>query len=192
MAAPEPLPTRRLFFGFWPNETQRTEFAHAVRKAVRACGGRPVPAENLHATVLFLGSVLESNIPVLTAIAARVAAQAPPLDLVFDQVEFWEKPRVLVSTTSAGSAAGHAVAEGLNRMLERETSRAGMHSDVKPFHGHVTLARKVGRVTHELAMQPVAWRLSELALIDSRTEPEGSVYTVLESFPLGAGARQPP
>jgi 2'-5' RNA ligase len=143
--------------------------------------------ENLHATVLFLGSVLKSNVPVLTAIAARAAALAQPLDLVFDQVEFWEKPRVLVATTSSASAAGNAVAEALNRTLERETSRAGMHSDVKPFHSHVTLARKVGRVTHELAMQPVTWRLSELALINSRTDPEGSVYTVLESFRLGDG-----
>jgi RNA 2',3'-cyclic 3'-phosphodiesterase len=192
MPSPEPLPTRRLFFGFWPDETQRAEFVHATRKAVRACGGRPVPAENLHATVLFLGSVLESNVPVLTALAARAAAQAQPLDLVFEQVEFWEKPRVLVATTSPASAAGHAVAEGLNRTLERETSRAGMHSDVKPFHVHVTLARKVGRVTHELAMQPVRWWLSELALIDSRTDPEGPVYTVLESFPLGTASRQPP
>jgi 2'-5' RNA ligase len=48
------------------------------------------------------------------------------------------------------------------------------------------LARKVGRVTHELGMHPVPWRVSALALIDSRTEPDGPVYTVLESFPLGA------
>ena len=191
MPSPEPPPTRRLFFGFWPDETQRTEFAHATRKAVRASGGRPVPAENLHTTVLFLGSVLESRIPELTGIAAHAAAHAQPLDLVFDQIEFWEKPRILVATASPASAAGHAVAEALNRTLQRETSRAGLHADVKPFHAHVTLARKVGRVTHELGMQPVAWRLSELALIDSRTEPAGPVYTVLESLPLGAGHSVP-
>jgi 2'-5' RNA ligase len=187
MPNPEPPPTRRLFFGFWPDEMQRTEFAHATRKAVRACGGRPVPVENFHATVLFLGSVLEALIPELTAIAMRTAAQVRPLDLVFDQVEFWEKPRVLVATTRSASAAGHAMAEALNRVLQRETSRAGLHSDVQPFHAHVTLARKVGRVTHALEMQPVRWRLSGLALIDSRTESAGPVYTVLESFPFGAG-----
>jgi len=186
MPSPEPPPSRRVFFGFWPNETQRAEFAHATRKAVRASGGRPVPAENLHATVLFVGSVLTSNMPVLTALAARAAAQARPLELVFDRVEFWEKAHVLVATTSAASAAEHTVAEALNRVLERETSRAGMHSDVKPFHAHVTLARKVGRVTHGLQMHPVTWRLSELVLVDSKTEPAGPVYTVLESWPLGA------
>jgi RNA 2',3'-cyclic 3'-phosphodiesterase len=187
MPNPEPPPTRRLFFGIWPDEAQRAEFSHATRKAVRACGGRPVPAENLHATVLFLGSVLESRIPELAVIATRAAAQAQPFDLVFDQVEFWEKPRVLVATTRPASAAGHVMADALNRVLQRETSRAGLQSDLKPFHAHVTLARKVGRVTHELEMQPVRWRLSGLALIDSRTDPAGSVYTVLESFPFGAG-----
>jgi 2'-5' RNA ligase len=191
MPSPEPPPTRRLFFGFWPDETRRVEFAHATRKAVRACGGRPVPAENLHATVLFLGSVLESRIPELASMAAGAAAQARTLDLVFDQIEFWEKPRVLVATTSPASAAGHAVAEALNRMLQREATRAGLHADIKSFHAHVTLARKVGRVTHELGMQqPVTWRLSELALIDSRTDPAGPVYTVLESFPFGARAER--
>lgn len=121
--------------------------------------------------------------------AARAVAHAQPLDLVFDQIEFWEKPRVLVATASTASAAGHAVADALNRTLQRETSRAGLHADLKPFHAHVTLARKVGRVTHEFAMQPVAWRLSELALIESRTDSAGPVYTVLESFPLGTERR---
>jgi RNA 2',3'-cyclic 3'-phosphodiesterase len=185
MPSPEPPPTRRLFFGFWPDEAQRAQFAHATRKAVRACGGRPVPVENLHATVLFLGSVLESRIPELTAIAARAALQAQPLELVFDQIEFWEKPRVLVATTSPASAAGHAVAEALNRVLQRETHRAGLPSDIKPFHAHVTLARKVGRVTHELGMHPVACRFSALALIDSQTAPAGPVYSVLDLFPFG-------
>jgi 2'-5' RNA ligase len=178
MPSPEPPLTRRLFYGFWPNETLRAEFAHATRKPVRACGGRHVPVENLHATVLFLGSVVESRIPELTSIAQRAVAQVQALDLVFDQIKFWEKPRVLV-------APGHAVAEAHNSTLRRETARAGLDSDVKPFHAHVTLARKVGRVTHELGMHPVAWRVSELALIDSRTDPAGSVYTVLESFPFG-------
>ena len=188
MPSPEPPPTRRLFIGFWPDETQRMEFAHATRKAVRACGGRHVPAENLHATVLFLGSVLESRLPELATIAVRAVAQVQPLTLVFDQIEFWEKPRVLVATTSPASTPGHAGADALNRVLQREASRAGLHADVKPFHAHVTLARKVGRVTHELGMHPVTWQLSELALIDSRTDPAGPVYTVLESFPFAAGA----
>ena len=54
---------------------------------------------------------------------------------------------------------------------------------------HVALARKIARVTHSLSMDPVAWRLNEFALIDSRTDPAGPVYTVLESFPLGAERR---
>src|SRR5215469_16254517 len=106
----EPPPTRRLFFGFWPDESQRKEFMHATRKAVRACGGRPVPGENLHMTMLFLGSVLESRIPELTTMAALAVTQARALDLVFDRIEFWEKPRVLVATTGPSLAAAHAVA----------------------------------------------------------------------------------
>ncbi|HYL02781.1 MAG TPA: 2'-5' RNA ligase family protein, partial [Steroidobacteraceae bacterium] len=65
-AAP-PERTRRLFFALWPDAAQRTVLAHAVRKAVRNCGGRPVPAESLHVTLAFLGSVPESRMAELGA-----------------------------------------------------------------------------------------------------------------------------
>jgi RNA 2',3'-cyclic 3'-phosphodiesterase len=187
MPSPEPLLRRRLFFALWPGESQRKEFAHATRKAVRTCGGRPVPAQNLHVTLLFLGSVSEARIPELTVMGARAAAQVRPLELAFDQIEFWEKARVLVATGRPSPAAGHAAAEALNVTLRQAAAHVGFHTDVKPFHAHVTLARKVARLTHPLEMQPVVWRCNEFALIDSKTDPAGPVYTVLESFACEAG-----
>jgi len=51
--------TRRLFFALWPDEATREQLAHITRKAVRGSGGRPIPVENLHSTLVFLGSVPE-------------------------------------------------------------------------------------------------------------------------------------
>jgi 2'-5' RNA ligase len=33
-------------------------------------------------------------------------------------------------------------------------------------------------------MEPVEWRFTAFALVESKTDPEGPVYTVLQSFPL--------
>src|SRR5581483_1928235 len=93
--------TRRIFFALWPDERVRAALAHATHKAVRSCGGRPVPVHNLHATLLFLGSVPESRIPDVVAVAANARSamddavavggwtQGASLDFTFDRIEFW-------------------------------------------------------------------------------------------------------
>src|SRR2546421_394268 len=92
-------PTRRLFFALWPSEALQSAFTHATRKAVRACGGRPVPAHNLHVTLAFLGSVPERRIPELRLISDQVAAtlppEGPPLRLTFDRIEHLKKAHII-------------------------------------------------------------------------------------------------
>jgi RNA 2',3'-cyclic 3'-phosphodiesterase len=202
--------TRRVFFAFWPDETLRAELVHATHKATRACGGRPVPAHNLHTTLLFLGSVAEARIPDLVAIGARVRAAgsvagaveaAPTPALVFDRIEFWERARVLVATISAmamsatGTRAGNAdapssglaIATALAASLLRETHAAGFAPDLKPFRPHVTLARKVARVGRPLQMHEVRWPLAGFALVESVTLAAGPLYGVLNSWELTTG-----
>jgi len=185
-------PTRRLFFALWPDEATRAMVAHATRKAVRSCGGRPVATHNLHATLLFLGSVAQSRVAELMAIAARaavdvarnVAVDSASSGFSFDRVAFWKKAHVLVATTGSTGGAGDVVAGALVEVLQRETIGAGFAPDLKPFRPHVTLARKVAFLKTELTMQPVRWPFTDFALVESRTDPDGPVYTVLESYRL--------
>jgi RNA 2',3'-cyclic 3'-phosphodiesterase len=185
-------PTRRLFFALWPDEPSRVALVHATRKAVRHSGGRPVAEHNLHTTLLFLGSVAESRVSEVATIGARAAAETlvarddfswPP-GFVFDRIELWQKAHVLVATTSASSGGGHLVANALVGSLQRETSGAGFAPDLKPFRPHVTLARKVAFLRTVLRMEPVEWRIAGFTLVESRTDPDGPVYTVLQSYPL--------
>src|SRR5579883_616458 len=67
-------PTRRLFFALWPDEAMREAMVQAIREPVRASGGRPVHAGNLHVTLAFLGAVPERRLTEL-AEAARAAAE---------------------------------------------------------------------------------------------------------------------
>lgn len=176
--------TARLFFALWPGDSARMELAHAIGKAARSCGGRPVSEHNLHATLVFLGSVAVSRLSGLRAIAAQVAGAkaVAPFELTFDRVEYWQKPRVLVATASA--ATGVAAASALARALLDAALRADFNPDAKPFRPHITIARKVGKLTQVPEIHPTRLAFNSFALVESRMLGEGPVYSVVESFAL--------
>ena len=167
----------------------REAMAQATRKAARASGGRPVPAANLHLTLAFLGSVAQRRLGEL-AEAARSAASEPALEgadpardsleLTFDHIEYWRAAQLLcVLPAKPPAAAGR-----LARRLADALAQRGFTPDLKPFRPHVTVVRKVSRPGSLGKMHPVVWRFTELALIESRTLPEGPLYSVVESYPL--------
>ena len=197
-APPTREPTRRLFFALWPDEQQRDALHSATRKSVRSCGGRPVPVPSLHVTLAFLGGVPEGRVPELDRIARRVADAFPaagqPLLVSFDRLGYWARPQILCALGTGELEAAQAVGEpleadaagapALSATLKSETAAAGFSPDLKPFRAHVTVARKVAHAPSELALQPVLWRCDAFALIESRTDAAGPIYSVIESYLL--------
>jgi 2'-5' RNA ligase len=176
-------PARRLFFALWPDETQRRELEHACAKAVRHSGGRPVPVPNLHVTLAFLGSVAGARIPDLRRIAREQAARlAPdgPATITFARLAHWKDAQVLCALAAEQSPTARDLAVA----LQEAASALGLSPDRKPFQAHVTLARKVVRAGALPKLRPVVWRFDAFALIDSRTEPSGPVYSVVDSYLL--------
>ena len=175
--------TRRLFFALWPDEAQRQALEHACAKAVRHSGGRPVPLSNLHVTLAFLGSVAVARIPDLQSIAREQPAgltRDTPATLTFARLAHWKEAQILCALGAEQSPT----ARGLAVALQEAVAALGLCPDRKPFHAHVTLARKVVRPGALLRLRPVVWRFESFALIDSRTEPSGPIYSVVESYPL--------
>ena len=82
------------------------------------------------------------------------------------------------------ASADVPAASTLAASLKDATAAAGFTPDLKPFHAHVTLARKVTHAPRECTLREVLWRFDGFALVDSRTESGGPVYSVLESYPL--------
>ena len=159
----------------------QSELSVATRAAVADCGGRPVGPESLHLTLAFLGSVPEASVSRLTETACAAASGHARglVAITFDAIDYWREPQLLCAVAHDVHAAA-VLADELRHLL----IGAGFRPDLKPFRAHVTLARKAARAPQDLRMTPVLWSFARLALIESRTDPRGSVYSMVDSWVL--------
>jgi 2'-5' RNA ligase len=180
------MSVRRLFFALWPSAAMQGDLAAAARAAVSSVrGGRAVPRESLHLTLAFLGLVPEAAVEAVQKSARGVCpalgSARRPLDLTLDTLDYWPRSQVLCATAGAAPSSGAAE---LAERLKQALIAAGFSPDLKPFRAHVTLARHVSDWPAERDIAPVRWTFSDFALVESRTGPEGSLYSVLDSWPL--------
>ena len=159
----------------------QSELSVATRDAVADCGGRPASQESLHLTLAFLGSVPETAIDLLAETARAIASCQTHgcVAVTLDAIEYWRKPQLLCAMARDAHAAA-VLANALRQLL----IGAGFSPDLKPFRAHATLARKVARAPKDLGMTPVLWTFTRFALIESRTDPRGSVYSMVDSWAL--------
>jgi 2'-5' RNA ligase len=166
---------RRVFFALWPDDATRSALVRSTKRAVRLCGGRPIAKERLHVTVAFLGVVTDEELASARA-AAPVAVGA--FDLTLDLLGVWPQSRVLW-------LAGRHVPHELNTLeseLWTRLERRGFKPEERIYRPHVTLARRARPV--EEPVDPVTWRVTELALVESLPDGRNVHYEVLERWPL--------
>jgi 2'-5' RNA ligase len=183
-AAATPERAQRLFFALWPDEPARAALARATARAVRHSGGRPVPAANLHVTLAFLGAVPQSRVAELRQVARAQAASCArerPIALTFERLGHFRQAQVLCAFAAAEDSAA---AQLLASALQDASAAAGFNPDLKPFRAHVTVARKVAHASAPAVLRPIVWEFTAFALVDSRTEPGGPVYSVVETYSL--------
>jgi 2'-5' RNA ligase len=187
-----------LFFALWPAPAPQQSLAGTTQSVVLAAGGRPEPPENFHVTLAFLGSVPDARISEVAAIGVDVASQFTQrrMTVTLDAIEYWQEPKVVVATAGLPAAKSAPLANVLAGALKSCLTDAGFAPDLESlwlvgsevteeFRPHVTLARKVSHPIPRTDMDPAVWSFSEFALVESRTEPGGSAYRVLASFPWG-------
>jgi 2'-5' RNA ligase len=174
----------RLFYALWPNDPLRAALHAAAAAIVGQVAGQPVPPGNFHVTLAFLGAVPGRALASLIEAGAR--GPWPAVDLVFDRIEYWAKPKVLVAMPDSPPAAGGVMVERLWAGLEP----LGFAREARPWRPHLTLARRIRRPPPEnLVLAPVEpvgneppWRL---ALVESSTHADGPRYRPLADWPLG-------
>ena len=177
--------TLRLFFALWPSAVERNALAIATGAAVAQVDGQAIPASNLHVTLAFLGSVSEETLAQLVEIGGQVTA--PRVELDFERLEFWPRPKVLVAIPSRIPVEGVGIVDGLWQRIEP----LGIEHETRPWHPHLTLVRRVRRAPPEglrISVGPPASPGTPrygLALVESTTHGSGARYKALAEWPLG-------
>lgn len=177
MAAEVPA-TKRLFFALWPDEAARARLAESVSAVVAGIAGRPVPVENWHVTVAFLGDVDAEQQRCVEAAADAVVC--PAFTLSLNQYGYWPRPQVVW----LGAQVCPAALQALVRDLGLGLRGCGIQLDDRPFAVHLTLLRKVHRRPVLTRAEPIAWSVEALALVESELSTSGATYRVVRSWPL--------
>lgn len=151
-----------------------------------------VRPENLHITLKFLGEVEGERLEAVKGVIASSVAGCGPVLLSFAGLGAFPNlhtPRVIW----AGVTEGFERLSFLQANLEEGFHSIGFPRETRPFTPHLTL----GRVRSSRGLQPLleavrTWPgnplgemvLERVDLMRSQLHPGGSIYTLLESFPL--------
>ncbi|GHB13545.1 RNA 2',3'-cyclic phosphodiesterase [Salinicola rhizosphaerae] len=163
----------RLFFALWPDDASRRALAAEAENLAPRCGGYPLPAENLHITLAFLGSVDASRLTPLL----ELTQTWPALESVWtlDRLGHFPQPRIVW--------AGGAAAPALSALYEALWSRLSSHGFKPPhraFTPHVSLVRQATRPASRSSLATsIQWRFDHLALVASARGESGSRYRTL-------------
>jgi 2'-5' RNA ligase len=168
---------RRLFFALWPADATREALRRETRTVVRHCGGKPVTPENYHVTLAFLGNVPDERLNAITTAAGALAV--PAFDLTLDRYGWFDAAQVLWLGCADAPTPLRGLAAELRHLM---AEIAELPTDLRPFHPHLTLARKVRNPPELKPPRPVGWAVDGFVLVESETEPDGARYQVIATF----------
>ncbi len=172
---------KRLFFALWPEQEVRAALTELWRHHA-AKRGKPVRPENLHITLVFLGSVGDERRACLETAAGGLSGQS--FTLVLDHLAWWSRPRVMwVGPSEVAPALTSLVSD-----LKLACQGCGFEPETRPYRAHMTLARKVSSTRVPPHIEPILWTIDSFALVESRTLPQGAEYSVLRTWALGRRA----
>jgi 2'-5' RNA ligase len=174
--------TVSLFVAAWPDEFAVRTLSGQLAEP-QSSELRWVKPQDWHVTLAFLGAVPGDEITRLTDAFRSVGPSLQPTTATMG-------PR----TQLLGKSVLCLPVDGLDEIassVREATAVFNRSSDwARPFLGHLTLARSIGRrrIPREAAGDPIAgaWVVSELRLVSSEVTSEGSRYAAREVVTFGA------
>ena len=175
---------QRVFFGL-EIPAEITDCLLRVRPEL--AGARWQSAEQLHLTSLFLGNLGKERLVAVREAARHVSLAAFLLDVVglgcFGQPH---APKILWAGVEP-----EAPVISLHHEIKSRVESLGIETERRAYRPHLTLARFKGQrdsVEHLLDEHRATFfgrfQVDEFVLFESRQGLNGSVYTVLERYPL--------
>ena len=166
---------KRLFFALWPDEPTCQQCVE-IQNLLLNLSCKPVAMHNLHVTLVFLGNVDAAKEMALLEAATTISARQ--IQIIFDQLSFWNKPKVLCLTSQViDSELSNLVKE-----LTNVAKNLAIAVDERLYTPHVTLARKANQ-TVNLTFEPIIWRANQFCLVESCSTITGVEYRICQTWP---------
>jgi 2'-5' RNA ligase len=174
---------RRLFLALYPTSAERRCLLDSVAKLspeLLADRVRPVPVENLHMTLVFLGGVDQQVQDCVERVASAI--DRPAVTVALDRLGYWPRKRMLWAIPDPAAVPGEL--PGLVAALRDGLAGCDVTLEQRDYRPHVTLARQFGHAPRVGHFAPVEWRFGQFALMQSVSTPAGVRYPVLRTWPL--------
>src|SRR5688572_14356842 len=170
----------RLFFAAWPAPEIQQALGRFALELQPQCGGRAIPARNIHLTLVFLGDIERARLPRFESLAQAVVASR--FELAVDRVRYWRHNRIVWAGT------GHCppAAAALVGQLAAAAAEEGIEVERRPYVPHVTLLREARRAPGAAPPPLIPWPVARFALVESVARDRGRIYEPLREWPLSA------
>jgi len=153
-----------------------------------------VRAENIHVTLKFLGETEAKRLERIRPALLEVARGSAPFRIRVSGLGSFggRVPRVVW----VGVQEDHEPLSRLAKDVEAAMARLGFPREKRGFTAHITLGRVRSAKNAEALLTALAQaeavpfgsvEVNQFELMQSELRPIGSVYTVLDRFPLGSG-----
>ncbi len=161
----------RLFIALWPGPRVRQALAACRDRTPWPAGASPTATDKLHLTLHFIGSVpLARLAEIVTALQVPVRA----FELHLDVAEHWRGGLAVLRPRTVPRPLHQLHADLAAALL-----RQAMPVERRAFRPHVTLARRSAASQPLASAEPVRWRVTGYALVQSMVD--GS-YTLLRRY----------
>jgi 2'-5' RNA ligase len=170
--------TARVFYALVPDPPLQLQLAAQGHAIATRAGGRAIPAANVHLTLAFVGDVAATHLDALRAIVPTLPRQG--FVLVLNCVGVFRRARVgwlAPEITPDALATLHAA-------LAAALTSASFALEARPFHPHVTLARRCVRVIPTAVCAPTTWRVARVSLMETLRDERGLRYGEIAGMDL--------
>lgn len=172
-------PTYRLFFALWPDEQVRMELAAVSQMMNTALRGRPVPVNNLHMTLFFLGEVDAVTLQKIEHFSDHVCTSS--FSITLSELVFRQKQQLV---WVEAEEVPPQLADLLN-VLRENLSILPVRLEKRQFVPHVTLVRKANSQRAPFkAITPIQWQVGHFSLVRSHLGEKGVRYEILKNWML--------
>ena len=156
---------------------------------------RWVKKENLHITLLFIGSVRDEEIPKISQIVKDIAQSQKPFSLRIEKVSYGPPKKIPPRLIWVDVERKPELSEIADK-LKKEMAESGILRKVeqREFSPHITLARiksfwwkriepeERPEIEREIALD---FEVNSIEIMESKLKKTGAEYTTLESAKLG-------